>query len=143
MSCVTFHIEVCTCARAHPISVSQKLLDRSRSNLLRIWRAHSLRAYHILWMRCVFARVHVQLQTRSPYLRNGCTDCADIWFAVSGAYSHKLGRFLLPIQGITARARRICTCTPMLVTLERFHSIRGFTAGREPPISWVGFSVRF
>ena len=74
-----------------------------------------MRAYHILWMRCVFARMHVQLQTRSPHLRNGCTDFAEIWFAVSGAYSHKLGTFLLPIQGITARARRICTCTPMLV----------------------------
>ena len=38
MPCITFHIAVCTCARAHPISVSQKPLDRSRSNVLRIWR---------------------------------------------------------------------------------------------------------
>ena len=37
MSCVTFHIAVCTCARADPISVSQKRLDRSRSDLLCGW----------------------------------------------------------------------------------------------------------
>ena len=54
------------------------------------------------WMRCVFTHVHVQLQTRSPHLRNGCTDCAEILFAVSGAYSQKLGTFPLPIQEITA-----------------------------------------
>ena len=58
-------------------------------------------------MGCVFARVHVQLQTRSLHLRNGCTNCAEIWFAVSGAYSQKLGTFPLPIQDITAHARRI------------------------------------
>ena len=67
------------------------------------------------WMGCVFARVHEQLQTRSPHLRNGCTDCAEIWFAVSDAYSQKFGTFPLPIQEITAHARRICTCTPLLV----------------------------
>ena len=37
MPCVTFHIAVCTCTRADPISVSQKQLDRSRSDLLCSW----------------------------------------------------------------------------------------------------------
>ena len=43
------------------------------------------------WIGCVFERAHVQFQTRCPYLRNDGTDCAEIWFAFSGAYSHKLG----------------------------------------------------
>ena len=34
MSWVTFHIAVCTCARAHPISIYQERLGRLRSNLL-------------------------------------------------------------------------------------------------------------
>ena len=34
MSWVTFHIAACTCARAHPIYISQERLGRLRSNLL-------------------------------------------------------------------------------------------------------------
>ena len=34
MSSVTFHIAICTCARAHPISVAQERLGRLRSSLL-------------------------------------------------------------------------------------------------------------
>ena len=34
MSWVTFHIAVCTCARAHLISISQERFGRLRSNLL-------------------------------------------------------------------------------------------------------------
>ena len=35
---------------------------------------------------CTCARA---LTNPSPHLRNDCTDCAEIWFSVAGAYSHK------------------------------------------------------
>ena len=78
MSCVTFHIVVCTCARAHPISVSQKRLERSRSNLLRGsepigYGAFTCHGSHFT-LRFARARVH----TPYLYLRNGLADCAQI-----------------------------------------------------------------
>ena len=78
MSCVTFHIVVCTCARAHPISVSQKRLEQSRSNLLCGsepigYEAFTCHGSHFT-LRFARARVH----TPYLYLRNGLTDCAQI-----------------------------------------------------------------
>ena len=78
MSCVTFHIVVCTCARAHPISVSQKRLERSRSNLLRGsepigYEAFTCHGSHFT-LRFALTRVH----TPYLYLRNGLADCAQI-----------------------------------------------------------------
>ena len=78
MPCVTFHIAVCTCARAHPISVSQKRLDRSRSNLLCGWEPIGYEVFtcHGSQFTLRSARAHVH----SPYLylRNGLADCAQI-----------------------------------------------------------------
>ena len=78
MSCVTFHIAVCTCARAHPMSASQKRLDRSRSNLLCGWESIGYEAFtcHGLHFTLRSARAHVH--TPSLYLRNGFADCAQI-----------------------------------------------------------------
>ena len=69
---------VCTCARAHPISVSQKRLERSRSNLLRGsepigYEAFTCHGSHFT-LRFARARVH----TPYLYLRNGLADCAQI-----------------------------------------------------------------
>ena len=78
MSCVTFHIAVCTCARAHPISVSQKRLDRSRSNFLCGWEPFGYEAFtcHGSHFTLRSARAHVH--TPYLYLRNGLADCAQI-----------------------------------------------------------------
>ena len=61
MSCVTFHIVICTCARAHPISVSQKRLDQSRSNLLCGWEPVGYEAFtcHGSHFTLRFPRAHV------------------------------------------------------------------------------------
>ena len=55
---------------------------------------------------CTCARA---LTNPSPYLRNDCTDCAEIWFSVRGAYSHKPGMYVSP-----ANTRNYCTCMPHL-----------------------------
>ena len=55
---------------------------------------------------CTFARA---LTNPSPHLRNDCTDCAEIWFSVRGAYSHKPGMYVSP-----ANTRNYCTCMPHL-----------------------------
>ena len=78
MSCVTFPIAVCTCARAHPISVYQKRFDRSRSNLLCGWEPirYEVFTFHGSHFTLRSARAHVH----TPYLhlRNGLADCAQI-----------------------------------------------------------------
>ena len=78
MSCVIFHIAVCTCARAHTISVSQKRLDRSRSNLLCGWEPIGYEAFtcHGSHFTLRSARAHVH--TPYLYLRNGLADYAQI-----------------------------------------------------------------
>ena len=78
MSCVIFHIAACTCARAHPISVSQKRLDRSRSNLLCGWEPIGYEPFtcHGSHFTLRSARAHVH--TPYLYLRNGLADCAQI-----------------------------------------------------------------
>ena len=78
MSCVIFHIAVCTCARAHPISVSQKRLDRSRSNLLCGWEPIGYEAFtcHGSHFTLRSARAHVH--TPYLFLRNGLADCAQL-----------------------------------------------------------------
>ena len=78
MSCITFHIAVCTCARAHPISVCQKRLDRSRSNWMCGWEPVGYAAFtcHGSHFTLQSARAHVH----TPYLclRNGLADYAQI-----------------------------------------------------------------
>ena len=78
MSCVTFPIAVCTCARAHPISVYQKRLDRSTSNLLCGWEPIRYEVFtcHGSHFTLPPARAHVH--TPYLYLRNGLADCAQI-----------------------------------------------------------------
>ena len=78
MSCVTFPIAVCTCARAHPISVYQKRLDQSRSILLCGWEPIRYEVFtcHGSHFTLRSARAHVH--TPYLYLRNGLGDCAQI-----------------------------------------------------------------
>ena len=115
MSCVTFPIAVCTRARAHPISVSQKRLDRSPSDLL---CGCEPIIYYLITCHGWGVYLHVRpcnylTQVAHPYLRNYCINCAENSFAVRRAYFHNnLGTFLLPC--------RMCTCTPIMLILERF-----------------------
>ena len=78
MSCVTFPIAVCTCVRAHPISVYQKRLDRSSSNLLCGWEPIRYEVFtcHGSHFTLRSARAHVH--TPYLYIRNGLADCAKI-----------------------------------------------------------------
>ena len=78
MSCVTFPIAVCTCARAHPTSVYQKRLDRSSSNLLCGWEPIRYEVFtcHGSHFTLRSARAHVH--TPYLYLRNGLADCAQM-----------------------------------------------------------------
>ena len=71
MSCVTFHIAVCTCARAHPISVSQKRLDRSHSNLICGWEPVGYEAFTCHGPHFTFQSARVHVHTPYLYLRNG------------------------------------------------------------------------
>ena len=114
MSCVSFNIAVCTCARADPISVSQKRLDRSRSNLMCGWEP--IICYLITchgWGVYLHVRpCNYKTQVAHPYLRN-YSFCAENWFAVRRAYFHNnLGTFLLPCC--------MRTCTPIMLILEPF-----------------------
>ena len=79
MSCFTFHIAICTCARAHPISVSKKRLDPSRSNLMSGWEPIGYEAFtcHGSHFTLRSARAHVHTPYLS-YLRKGLADCAQI-----------------------------------------------------------------
>ena len=78
MARVTFPITVCTCARAHPISLYQKRLDRSSSNLLCSWKPIGYEAFtcHGPHFTLRSARAHVH--TSYLHLRNGFADCAQI-----------------------------------------------------------------
>ena len=81
MSCVTFHIAVCTCARAHPISVYQKRLDRSRSNLLCGWEPIGYEVFTCHGSHSTLRSARAHVHTPHLYLRNGLADCAQIWCA--------------------------------------------------------------
>ena len=78
MARVTFPIAVCTCARAHPISLYQKRLDRSSSNLVCSWKPIGYEAFtcHGPHFTLRSARAHVH--TSYLHLRNGLADCAQI-----------------------------------------------------------------
>ena len=101
MSCVTFHIAVCTCARAHPIFVSQKWLDRSRSNLLCGWEPIGYEAFtcHGSHFSLRSARAHVH--TPYLYLRNGLADCAQICceFVTQSAVTQSAARWAVCAVG--------------------------------------------
>ena len=101
MSCVTFPIAVCTRARAHPISVSQKRLDRSPSELL---CGCEPIIYYLITCHRWGVYLHVRpcnylTQVAHPYLWNYCINCAENSFAVRRAYFHNnLGFFIRTVN---------------------------------------------
>ena len=75
---------LCTCARAHRVSVSQERLGRLGSILVcGLGFMNYVGASHKSWVE--YARAHVH--TALLYLRNGLTDCVQIWYVGWGSLS--------------------------------------------------------
>ena len=97
---------ICTCARAHPLSinvplaVSRKRLGRLRWNLVCTWEpiSYSLCSSH--WWG-TSARAHVY--TALLYLTNGSIDWVQFWCASSGSWTRCLSHVMGGV-GISARA---------------------------------------
>ena len=104
----TLHVLVCTCA---PADAPQCFVSRERPdglclNVVRGYRFISYEFYTTQWWGAS-ARAHVR--TPFPYLGNGWTDCAEIWYVVRD----QLARLLTQNKGGDTSARahlRTCRC---------------------------------